>query len=224
MTTLLKPANISDSEFNFLLFNWNNITLKYNVPWDEAEEVLSEILEQYAQPNRFYHNIKHVYSFLKTLDEHKRLIVNYDTLCMAAWFHDVIYNTKREDNEEKSASFAGVKLNFLGLNEYSINRIKQLILSTKNHKPYKEDYDDFLFADSDLRILGENFDTYMEYVHAIRQEYSHVNKVFYTYHRKKILNELLQRKAIYYTTHFKENFQVQAFDNIRKELSSLKYF
>jgi len=224
MTTLIKPANISEQEFNYLLLNWNNITLKYNVPWDEAEEVLSEILEKYAEPERFYHNVKHIYYFLKTLDEHKRLIVNYDTLCMAAWFHDVIYNSKREDNEEKSASYAGVKLNFLGLNDYSINRIKQLILSTKNHKPYKQDYDDFLFADSDLRILGEDYETYSAYTEAIRKEYAHINKMFYVYHRKKLLNEFLQRKEIYHTSHFKDNFQERAKENMRKELSALKYF
>lgn len=224
MNTLIKPANISESDFGILLHNWNNVTLKYNVPWDEAEEVLAFLIECYNEPHRKYHNLQHIIAFIKQIDEHKRMIVNYETVCMAAWFHDAVYDSKSEVNEEKSASLAQVKLSFLGLNEYSVNRIKQMILATKNHVALKADYDDYIFLDIDLMILGAEENEYRKYCEQIREEYNHHNKWIYTYGRKKVLNELLQRKNLYQTVAFKQKYEEQARQNMRNELAGLKYF
>ena len=60
----------------------------------------------HSERHRKYHNLSHVYALLNDADIYEKEIRDFNAVCFAIWFHDVIYQTRRNDNEEKSAEFA----------------------------------------------------------------------------------------------------------------------
>ena len=54
------------------------------------------------EPHRYYHNLQHIHDMLLN----DNLIINGLTI----WYHDAIYDPKRNDNEERSAELAESEL------------------------------------------------------------------------------------------------------------------
>jgi predicted metal-dependent HD superfamily phosphohydrolase len=64
------------------------------------------LLQCWDQPHRYHHARKHLVAVLDVVDAHAGLAVDTDTVRLAAWFHDAVYDPGVLDNEERSASFA----------------------------------------------------------------------------------------------------------------------
>jgi len=139
----------------------------------------------------------------------------------AVWFHDVIYDTKRSDNEEKSAEFAAEALAGLGVPDQTIEIVQEMILATKSHSGVNLSWDMKAFLDLDTSILGAPEDIYKEYSHAIRREYSWVPESLYRRGRMKVLNDFLERERIYYTEEIRARYERQARLNIAEEVKAL---
>ena len=71
-----------------------------------TSKLWSEIEKQYSSTKRYYHNQTHLENLLKELLPLKELITNWDCIIFSIAYHDIVYNTLRKDNEEKSASLA----------------------------------------------------------------------------------------------------------------------
>src|SRR5262245_53111800 len=67
------------------------------------ESLFESAAEHYSAKNRAYHNLSHIQSLLSLSESLPDKIQNRDAHYFAIWFHDIIYDTKRSDNEEKSA-------------------------------------------------------------------------------------------------------------------------
>lgn len=91
---------------------------------------------------------------------------------LAAWFHDIVYDTHIRDNEEKSADYAVDMLNTLAIPANTFTKVKNLIMATKNHQAH--DIDSQVLLDADLAILAAESVEYQKYAQAIRQEYAWV--------------------------------------------------
>ena len=52
---------------------------------------------------------------------------------MALWFHDAIYDVKRQDNEQKSAEWAKAAALRSGLASSAAERVYELVLVTRHH-------------------------------------------------------------------------------------------
>src|SRR5947207_15951860 len=80
-----------------------------------SEEVRGEIFEMlaaaYAGRDRYYHGIGHIRECLRELDSVRDSADDPRALELAIWFHDVVYDGRRKDNEERSAELADVQLN-----------------------------------------------------------------------------------------------------------------
>jgi predicted metal-dependent HD superfamily phosphohydrolase len=148
-------------------------------------------------------------------------IQNRDAVYFAIWFHDVIYDTKRSDNEEKSAEFASEVLGSLGVPEQTIATVWEMILATKYHRGADLSWDTKAFLDLDTSILGAPQEIYEEYSRAIRKEYSWVPDVLYQKGRMKVLNDFLEREYIYYTEEIRTRYELQARHNIAEEVRVL---
>ena len=179
------------------------------------------IVNRYREPHRRYHTLDHVADMLTTIDEHRERIEEYEALAFATWFHDVIYDPMRHDNEERSASLARRAMRRLQVPTSITNRASALIIATREHEPPDRSFDAALFIDADLAVLGADHEQYGSYADAIRAEYSMVADVDYRRGRSDQLAELLKRPHIYYTEHMRNRFETQARTNISNELIRL---
>lgn len=140
----------------------------------------------------------------------------------AVWLHDVVYNTLKDDNETRSAEFAGKLLARIGAGEPLTGIVKQLILATREHRPLLGSDDEARFLDADLAILAAPPERYRQYSKEIRQEYYWVPAFMYGRKRIAILEEFLQRGRIFLTSRMAGAPEQQARENLRWEIESLE--
>lgn len=179
------------------------------------------VFSKYSEKHRCYHNLSHVKALLLAAGNFKEKFVDYESVRLAIWFHDVIYEPKRHDNEIKSAELAVEKLKELSVPEAVVRKVEKTILATQKHEAAGLDSDGELFLDLDLGILGAQKDVYQNYQLAIRREYSFVPWFLYRSARAKILKSFLKREFIYFTGEMREKFETAARRNIANEIKEL---
>jgi predicted metal-dependent HD superfamily phosphohydrolase len=202
--------------------DWDSTFSKFSVDKEKSKKVLDEVIEMYDSKDRIYHNLKHIEKLLTFLEQDKDEIEDYNTICMAAWFHDVVYDTKSKDNEEQSAIFARKKLEELGIQENIIAKVEKLIRATYKHENIDDDNDCSIFLDGDLAILAESENVFDSYAKAIRQEYHWVPEDIFNKERKNVLEKFLIRDRIYFTEKMFKESETKARNNIKREIESLK--
>ncbi|HAN09110.1 MAG TPA: hypothetical protein DCP90_00670 [Clostridiales bacterium] len=183
-----------------------------------AQIIAENIEETYNANKRHYHNLNHILSGLEELKifEQRLTEEEYLTLQFAYLFHDYIYDTKKKDNEERSADVAKYIAETLGQDEKFIVQTQNLIMSTSHHKPITEL--EKIIDDVDLSILGKDKNTFKNYDDAIREEYSFVNEEQYMPVRKNVLFGLYNREHIYNTKELREKYELNAKLNLGLKL------
>ena len=202
---------------NWLKSNWLNLLTKLNADLLAGEAVFKDLEEAHSDSARHYHNLNHVGDLLIWI-ESVRLAESLPTIELAAWFHDYVYDSRRQDNEIKSAICAEETLTRLNVAPDIIQTVKQIILSTQKHQPLIESIDNLIFLDLDLAILAASSDRYFKYAAAIRKEYSWLSDRDYRQGRKQVLNSFLARNNIYYTDYFDRRWEQQARANLAREI------
>ena len=208
-------------DLDFLRAQWVSLASQLTPNLALIESLFDSIVDHYSASDRAYHNLSHIQSLLALSESFLDKLQNRDALYFAIWFHDVIYDTKSSDNEEKSAEFAAEALASLGIPEQTIATTREMILATKHHRASDLSWDMKAFLDLDTSILGAPEDIYKEYSAAIRREYSWVPDFLYRNGRMKILNDFLGRERIYNTEEFSAKYEAQARHNIAEEIRTL---
>lgn len=199
---------------------WERLTSLFSDNIALTDQLWAEIQVSYGEKHRHYHNLEHLcYMFSKAF-EFKDHLMDFDTLSFSIFYHDLIYNVKRSDNEEKSAIAATDRMTRLGVPIAQIAKSKQQIIDTKAHQN-ESDNDTRYLLDFDLAILGENTDTYLNYTKKIRKEYGLYPNFLYKPGRRKVLKHFLQMKHIFKTQPFIDVYEEQARRNISTELEIL---
>lgn len=199
--------------------DWVQLSQNYFHNEDQIQSLWNSILEKYTKKNRYYHNLTHIDSMLSLAKENKGRIIDYDEVLFAIWFHDIIYKSTSKKNEDKSADFAKLVLEKCAKKKINIDKIHQLIISTKSHKIILNDNDDNAFLlDSDLSILGQSWNIYESYIQKIRKEYQIYPDFLYNPGRRKVLQHFLDRKSLFFTEKYQDLFEVLARENLKKEL------
>src|SRR5205823_690987 len=134
---------------------------------------------------------------------------------LAAWLHDVIYDSKASDNEERSARYAERLCKELSIPEGTL--VSSLISKTKAHDA-GEDTDAQVLIDADLAILGASEPVYGDYAEKIWREYSWVPEAEYRQGRRRVLESFLSRPKIY---HFLGHLEESARRNLADEIARL---
>ncbi len=76
-----------------------------------AGKLRDELVRAYAAPERHYHNLAHIEAMLELHAQRTRTHCPIRQAVEAAiWFHDAVYDTRRHDNEERSAQLAADRL------------------------------------------------------------------------------------------------------------------
>jgi predicted metal-dependent HD superfamily phosphohydrolase len=194
---------------------------RLNAKSELAQPLLKEIRSSYSKPGRYYHTLIHLDKLLTELLPVRDNIHDWQTLIFSIAYHDIIYSTRRQDNEEKSAALARQRLTELNRPVEQIKKCSNQILATKGHQP-DSDSDTNYFTDADLAILGSDPESYSKYAGQIRKEYRFYPWFLYKPGRQKVLSHFLAMQQIYKTGWFKEKYESQARYNLANELAILE--
>ena len=213
--------NVGEEEIIFLKRQWDNLVLAFTSHTTIKEEIFQVLKEKYLEEGRFYHNLSHVKSLLTLFESLEDKIQGHQVIQFSIWFHDAIYDSKRNDNEAESANLASEMMNRLQVNHETIILARDLILATKDHSGKNLPYDAKLFLDMDLAILGSSEEIYKEYSKAIRKEYAWVSASAYREGRQKVLNSFIERDRIFFTDEMQARYERQARKNMLVEIEAL---
>jgi predicted metal-dependent HD superfamily phosphohydrolase len=181
----------------------------------DARDQWVELSRLHGLPGRAYHNLTHVAECLARLEE--LASDDLDTIALAIWFHDLVYDSTRDDNESASA---GLAREFI-TNSALAARVSDLIMATRHNSPATDEGMRSI-CDVDLSILGAPAGRYAEYTAAIQMEYCWVEDRVYREKRAQVLRAFLNRKRIYQTAHFFDRLEHPARANVRCELTELE--
>src|SRR5215467_12233913 len=88
-----------------------------------------ELVRAYVAPERHYHNLAHIEDMLSLMRSCANTLSDLQSVEAAIWFHDAVYDTRRHDNEEKSAELAAERLAGV-LSPDRIERVAKMIQAT----------------------------------------------------------------------------------------------
>jgi len=210
-------------EIDVLRQQWTDLVSRYSKDHALKSTLWEELKSYYQGKNRHYHNLAHIQDLLQQAADYQQFITDWDTLQFAIWYHDIIYNVRRKDNEARSAELASQRLKSFGYTEQKRTACANLILATKTHEiPAELENDDAKWLlDFDLSILGKSQPTYQEYVQKIRKEYHIYPDFLYKPGRKKMLQYFLNKEQIFKTETYVTLYEEQARSNLAHELAQL---
>lgn len=185
-----------------------------------AGKLWDEINSMYSTGDRHYHTLSHLENLLQQLSNVKNQIKDWDAVLFALFYHDIIYKSTSDKNEEKSAELAKSRLAELSFPPERVVKCVSIILATKGHTVTGDNDTDY-FTDADLSILGQSWKLYSDYAKQVRQEYSIYPAFIYNSGRKKVLNHFLNMPRIFKSQYFFDAFEKQARENMVKELETL---
>jgi len=200
---------------------WDRTLAALGVPAERGAAAFNELLEAYGGAGRYYHNLDHLEDVLATLDTLAEHAQNRPALELAAWFHDAVYDSRADDNEERSALLAETVCAGWGLPAETTDLVGRLIRATRTHQAAADDRDAAVLLDADLAVLGAEREVYDGYAAAIRREYAWVAENDYKRGRSRILREFLRRKRIYRLETMHDNRDSRARENLTRELKML---
>lgn len=193
----------------------------------QTREVWAIIERYYCEPHRNYHNLSHTFALLQHADNVKHEIQDYPVLAFSIWFHDLVYDTRVNDNERKSAELAGELMARLEIENKIVRHVQQCILATARHEVPQSNHlaaDLPLFLDFDMAIFGAPPDLYQQYSRAIRNEFRWLEAPFYRAGRIKVLKRFSERKHLFFHPAMAAQFDTQARANIAWEIKKLTFF
>lgn len=174
--------------------------------------VFEALADRYREAHRQYHTLQHIAECL----QHLKSVRNVPpAAAIALWFHDAIYDPKRQDNEERSAAWAR---DVLGASPLA-GQVEKMILATKLGANTIDVFER-LVADIDLAILAAPEPRYSEYEAQTRQEYAYLSEAEYREMRFKRLRSFSDRVYIYGSAEFR-NLETRARKNIERSINAL---
>ena len=171
----------------------------------------------HTERGRHYHNLAHLADIIDQLLPFKEN-EGWDVLLFSTFYHNIMYNVLRHDNEEQSAELAVKEMKLLGVPEVIIEATRICILATKTHESTGSELTD-LFIDADMSIVGRDYDTYIIYAQQVRKEYGIYPDLLYNPGRKKALGHFLEMERIFKTQYFYDKYEVRARENVALEMA-----
>ena len=202
------------------LAQWQQMWVRLGVA-EPSTAVFEELVARYSEPHRRYHTIRHLDECFAKLEELRPEASHPEEIEVALWFHDAIYDTKRQDNEAKSAAWARATASAANLPADVGDRIHSLIMVTR-HDAEPHEQDEKILVDVDLSILGESPERFDEYESQVPEEYSWVPAIVFRSERRKILQGFLMRASIFNTRKFIESYEERARANLERSLKRLE--
>ncbi len=197
--------------------NW--LALMSSLGFSENEKEYEMIWRAYSQSQRAYHNTVHIKDCLAKCSLNPETRFNHQ-LHLAFWYHDLVYQPLKKNNELKSAEAAAYFLKKQSASPELVTQVNDLIMATLHNSEPKNKEEAFMM-DIDISILGSDSETYATYTQNIRKEYKMVPWILYKKKRIEILKMFLNKSNLYVTDYFKNLFEEKARLNIQNEIAEL---
>ena len=170
------------------------------------------ILQAYASAGRGYHNLEHLEEVLAWVDQVPLDASSKERLSIGLFYHDVVYDGKRADNEQASAEWCRRDLG---------DRAEvELILDTRHAVEPVSELGRWM-VDIDLSVLGAEPSRYDRYEKGVRQEYGWVPWFLFRRKRKQLLLQFLGRPQLYFTEFFQQRLEARARANLQRAVAAL---
>jgi predicted metal-dependent HD superfamily phosphohydrolase len=177
----------------------------------------NEIEQNYTGKKRHYHTLQHLENLWVQLKEVKDKIQHWEVMLFTLFYHDIIYNPIKSDNEARNAKLAEKRMQQISVATELIALYKSQILATQSHIK-STNTDTNYFLDADLSVLGQDWESYSQYYENVRKEYAIFPDFVYKPGRKKVLLHFLAMERIFKTDYFFHKFELLAKQNLQKEL------
>ena len=180
---------------------------------NNGAEMHQLLLDAYCEPQRIYHALSHIEHCLALLDTVTEKLDSPDSVQLAIWFHDVIYQPGAADNEQLSADFFMEKTSGL-FDDNLRHAVYELIMDTVHGNAPIGNNDAKYLIDIDLSSFGLPWDEFLRDSKNVRKELNHIpDEEFYP--RQVIFQKhLLDRPQFYLSDHFYEKYEKQARSNL----------
>lgn len=192
-----------------------------------ARETWSRVVAAWSAPVRHYHGLGHLRACLATLDDARADAAfrdHADIVELALVYHDIVYDPRADDSEERSALRLIADACALGLAQERVEAAATCVRATAHRAGAgTAKVGEQLVVDVDLAILGSEPSEFATYEAAVRAEYSHVPSVAFAIGRGRFLAELLRRPSLFGTPFFRERFEARARANIAATLATGAY-
>ncbi|SOC47355.1 Predicted metal-dependent phosphohydrolase, HD superfamily [Blastococcus aggregatus] len=179
------------------------------------------VVRAWGEPHRRYHDLAHLAAVLGIVDRLADDATDPAAVRLAAWYHDVVYDPRRNDNEASSAGRARAGLRGLVPDE-RIAEVERLVLLTAGHAVEPGDANGAVLCDADLAVLASPPESYAAYASAVREEYGHVPDELFTAGRIAVLEQLLALPRLYRLPVVAGTWEPRARANMAAELSLLR--
>jgi predicted metal-dependent HD superfamily phosphohydrolase len=187
----------------------------------DAADLHRRLVACWSEKHRHYHTLQHLRECFEHLVAARPDMQRPAEVAMALWFHDAIYEPARDDNEKRSADWAGETLLRAGVPEAAAQRVYDMVMATLGHAP-QADSDAQLLVDIDLSIFGADAARFDESNEQIHREYAHVPEDQWRVGRKRVLRGFLDRPRLYCTDRFHGLLGERAKQNITRALALLE--
>lgn len=157
-----------------LSLSWLRLTRPYSVESVLINDFLLKIQEAYSSPARHYHNLEPIDRLLRMSVKYRSYLNEKDIVDFAIFYHDIVYDAPRSDNEERSALIAKQRLSEMGLPDEKVLMVAKYIIASKSHQLSETENETDLawFLDFDLSVLGAEWEIYYQYASGLRREYT----------------------------------------------------
>jgi len=187
-------------------------------------DLLTALAAAYRQAHRRYHTLDHVRDCLQQAEAFGDAISRRAELELAIWFHDAVYEPLAQQNEAKSARWAGQALRAAGLEQATAGHVEALVLSTRHDQQADGPPlagDEAALVDIDLAVLGAPEREFDRFERAIRAEYQAVPEQAYREGRLHVLGRFLERPTIYATERYRARYERPARQNLQRTVALL---
>jgi predicted metal-dependent HD superfamily phosphohydrolase len=179
------------------------------------------VVAAWSEPHRRYHDLRHLAAVLGLVDELAPAATDPVAVRLAAWYHDVVYDPRRDDNERVSAERARAGLRGL-VDEPRLAEVERLVAVTAGHDPAPDDANGAVLCDADLSVLASDPANYAVYASAVREEYGHLSDAEFTAGRIAVLERLLALPELFRLPAVAADWTPRARANLMAELALLR--
>jgi len=185
----------------------------------DPSQVYDLLVGLYATPWRRYHTAAHLDHCLALFDRVRGKMDDPDAVEMALWFHDAIYDTRAEDNEDRSADLFDAEVGCHADDAFREKVIELILVTSHGDPPW--DRDTGFIVDIDLSSFGLPWDDFMEDSSNVRKEYAHLSDSEFHRGQLRFFRHLLTRPSFFSTPYFRHHYEDQARSNLKRKIEGL---
>jgi predicted metal-dependent HD superfamily phosphohydrolase len=176
-------------------------------------QIYQLLIDAYNEEQRVYHTQYHIEDCLTLFDEIKSQLEYADSVELAIWFHDAVYQINSRENEELSADLF-MNMSDSILRPATRHQVYQHIIATLHNGSEMLEHDSRYMVDIDLSSFGLPWDRFIQNSHEVRQEMSHIPDEEFYPKQCAFQQSLLKHGRFYQTDYFFKHYEQNALNNI----------